>query len=100
MPNTTTIVHANSRNSIKKDETLLAVKKAIINVLKNGPMCLSELSITIGKPIDLILKALHEMSGSVEERKHSFPGNNSDFQMWGIARPRLPRILKKKSKKT
>ena len=74
------------------------VKVAILNVLQEGPICLSELAVAVGHSISLVLEALEDMPDLVEKRRYSFLENNPEFQMWGIARPFKP--TKKKVKKT
>lgn len=79
-----------------EEYSLEDLKADILNVLKEGPLCLSELAISVGHSISLVLEALEDMPDLVERRRYSFLENNPEFQMWGIARPFKP--TKKKVK--
>ena len=76
-----------NRPALDDNSLNLDIKNAILNILKDGPMCLSEIAIEIGYSTTEILKVLKEMSGVIEKRKYSFLKNSPDFQMWGISRP-------------
>ena len=83
--------HKNS-GSAKKDrglenhDKLWDVQVAILHVLREGPMCVSELAVTTRRPTLEVLGALKKMPNVVEKRQYSFL-KKPELQMWGIARP-------------
>jgi hypothetical protein len=77
---------AKKNRPVKNTDSLWDAKVAILNVLKEGPMCVSELAVTIGCTTAKVLEALEDMPNVVEKRRYSFL-KKPELQMWGIARP-------------
>lgn len=59
-------------------------KIEVLNILRKGPMCFSELTNKVHRPSDEIRSALSELSGLVDIRDTPFLENDEDAEMWGI----------------
>ncbi len=71
----------------KDADPLWDLKEEILEVLRSGPVCLSELSTIFNQPSKIILKALKEMEKAGVVEKRMYFEDDQDFQPWGIARP-------------
>lgn len=69
------------------EDPLWEIKEKIIEALRSGPQCLSELSTVLNLPSKKVLKALKEMEKARVVARRNYFRDNPAFQPWGIARP-------------
>lgn len=73
--------------SAQNKDLLWDLKEEILEILRIGPVCPSELATRINQPTRKVLRALKEMGKAGVVEKRNYFQDDPEYQPWGIARP-------------